>query len=335
MNLNSFFLLQYLSIMYKLHQRIMFFSCNQNCRHVPTCNTSLWCHCPFMFYNKDQTHCFQMTFSFGFVFIASVQFSTTCLPVKLFLVFCDDSKVWGEVLTFCCVTCSTLKVPSRLSRDSNHIPSSVLVQRLTCEHTHGFNDVTNKNMVWDEDHIDWVHTWCQCQALVVGNNVVPLPRLRGQSSRVQSAVRASRPCHRAATVGLCRFSHFRNSPQSAIVSENEPLLLWVCSSLFRMNWLVSMNRSTQLTKHISALESSFGPGLSIHFSCRELESFREGERHDGCNYNRMHDVRTDILYVVNLWDVLHWHQSYLLPPICSDTIHIDCVVCVGLGLGFF
>lgn len=285
---------------------MMFFSCNQNCRHVPTCNTSLWCHCLFVFYNKW----FPNDTFFGFVFIASVQFSTTCLPVKLFLVFYIDSKVWGEVLTFCCVTCSTLRVPPRLSRDSNHIPSSVLVQRLTCKHTHGFNDFTNKNMVslltteqtvclallisvrrGPVETLDWVHTWCQCQALVVGNNVVPSPRLRGQSSGEQSAVRTSWLRHRAATVGLCRFSHFRDSHQSAIVSENEPLLLWVCSSLFRMNWLVSMNRSTQLTKHISALESSFGPGLSIHFSCREIESFREGARHDGCNYTRMQDAR--------------------------------------------
>lgn len=183
----------------------------------------------------------------------------------------------------------------------------------TSEHTHGFNDFTNKNIVslltteqtvclaslisvrrGPVETLDWVHTWCQCQALVVGNNVVPFPRLRGQYSGKQSAVRPFGPRHRAATVGLCRFSHFRDNPQSAIVSENEPLLLWVCSSLFRMNWLVSMNRSTQLTKHISALESSFGPGLSIHFSCRVMESFREGTRHDGCNYTRMQDVTIDV-----------------------------------------
>lgn len=54
MNLNILFLLQYLSIMYKLHQRMMSFSCNQNCRHVPTCNASLWCRCLFVFFNKDQ-----------------------------------------------------------------------------------------------------------------------------------------------------------------------------------------------------------------------------------------------------------------------------------------
>lgn len=54
-----------------------------------------------------------------------------------------------------------------------------------------------------------------------------------------------------------------------MVSENDPRLLWVCSSLFKMNWLVSMNRSTQLTKHASVLESSFGPGLSIHFSWKQ------------------------------------------------------------------
>lgn len=167
---------------------------------------------PFCVFNKDQTiHIVsKWSFFFGFVFIASVQFSTTCLPVKVFLVFYNDGKVWGEVLTFCCVTCSTLRVPPRLSRDSNHIPNSVLVQRLTCEHTHGFNDFTNKNMVslltteqtvclallisvrlGPVETLDWVHTWCQCQALVVGNNVVPFPRLRGQSSGVQSAVTAS------------------------------------------------------------------------------------------------------------------------------------------------
>lgn len=61
-------------------------------------------------------------------------------------------------------------------------------------------------------------------------------------------------------------SPLSGSFQSDMLSESEPLPLWVCSSLFRMNWLVSMNRSTQLTKHISVLESSFGPGLSIHFS---------------------------------------------------------------------
>jgi hypothetical protein len=54
-------------------------------------------------------------------------------------------------------------------------------------------------------------------------------------------------------------------------SEKEPLLLCVCSNLFRMNWLVSMKRSTQFTKQISVRESSFGPGLSMHFSCGEPE----------------------------------------------------------------
>lgn len=53
---------------------------------------------------------------------------------------------------------------------------------------------------------------------------------------------------------------------SAIVSENEPLLFWVCSSRLRINWLVSINLSTQFTKQTSVLESSLGPGLSIHVS---------------------------------------------------------------------
>lgn len=65
---------------------------------------------------------------------------------------------------------------------------------------------------------------------------------------------------------VCVIHLFIGSFQSVMVSENAPLLLCVCSSLFRINWLVSINRSTQLTKHISVLESSFGPGLSIHFS---------------------------------------------------------------------
>lgn len=45
---------------------------------------------------------------------------------------------------------------------------------------------------------------------------------------------------------------------------------WVCSSRFKMNWLVSMKRSTQFTKQASARLSNFGPGLSMHFSQQAL-----------------------------------------------------------------
>lgn len=47
-----------------------------------------------------------------------------------------------------------------------------------------------------------------------------------------------------------------------------------------MNWLVSINRSTQLTKHISVLESSFGPGLSIHLSWRQRDKLKQCATND-------------------------------------------------------
>lgn len=68
---------------------------------------------------------------------------------------------------------------------------------------------------------------------------------------------------------MMRSCHWLWFYYSVMVSEKVPLLFWVCSSLLRMNWLVSINRSTQFTKHTSVLESSFGPGLSMHFSCKE------------------------------------------------------------------
>lgn len=97
-------------------------------------------------------------------------------------------------------------------------------------------------------------------------------QLKGLFSNIQSAVRTEQLPHRPGAECMCLISYFRDSFQSDMVSENEPLLLWVCSSLFRMNWLVSINRSTQLTKHISVLESIFGPGLSIHFSWRQKQN---------------------------------------------------------------
>lgn len=57
--------------------------------------------------------------------------------------------------------------------------------------------------------------------------------------------------------------------QSDRLSEKADLDFCVCSSRFRMNWLVSMKRSTQFTKHVSARLSSLGPGLSMHFSCTQ------------------------------------------------------------------
>lgn len=66
--------------------------------------------------------------------------------------------------------------------------------------------------------------------------------------------------------------------QSDRLSEKADLDFCVCSSRFRMNWLVSMKRSTQFTKHVSARLSSFGPGLSMHFSCTQRAPVGAGHR---------------------------------------------------------
>ena len=66
-------------------------------------------------------------------------------------------------------------------------------------------------------------------------------------------------------------------------SENVPRPLWVCSSLLRMNWLVSMKRSTQFTKQTSVLVSSFGPGFSMHFSWKGETEEMDQSFQDTCD----------------------------------------------------
>jgi len=84
-----------------------------------------------------------------------------------------------------------------------------------------------------------------------------------------------------------------NRSHSVIASEKDPRVLWVCSSLLRINWLVSIKRSTQLTKQISVRESSFGPGLSMHFS-----------------------QQTSVIWCTNCWNLCFW-----------DSISMKCWSC--------